>query len=270
MLTPDTLGHYHDFARGLARECGFIARRHFSLDMAVQTKSDNTPVTEADLEINRLVVERCRQAFPGVGVIGEEESLPGETNLTWVCDPIDGTGPYTFGMSASTFCLALVEDGVPVIGIIYDFMHERMYHAIRGGGAFINDLPFSVPVDVSPMPRVNLEWWRNAVVQTKDLHEAFFERGYQVPNYTSSGYMGMQVAQGRLAGQVYMGSCVWDVAALKVVADEAGLRTGDIDGKEQRYDGDVRGLICAHPRHYEVILDVITEAHSASGQPGGR
>ncbi len=245
---------YHDFAVALAQESGALARQHFNPDINFEPKGDNSPVTAADVAINRLVIERCQAEYPAIGIMGEEESSAGSSaDLLWVCDPIDGTSPYAFGMSASTFCLALVENGVPVIGIVYDFMNDRLFHAVKGHGAFLNGQKLTMP-NYPPMKLVNFEWWSETAADIHGFHELMFAKKFQVPNYTSSGFMGMQVATGRIAGQIYMGKSPWDVAALKVIAEESGCLVTDIDGNEQRYDQPIRGAITAHPKYHHELL----------------
>src|SRR3954462_4543937 len=132
------------FAQRLAKEAGVIARRHYDPTISFDPKDDSSPVTQADVEINRLVIARCRAAYPEAGVLGEEESSQGVSDILWVCDPIDGTTPYMLGAHASTFCLALVYKGVPVVGVVYDFWNKRLYSAIKGESAFLNGAPLGV------------------------------------------------------------------------------------------------------------------------------
>lgn len=255
---------YYDFAVALAHECGELARKHFNPDISFEPKGDNSPVTAADLAINRLVIERCKAAYPSIGILGEEESSVGsDSELLWVCDPIDGTTPYAFGMSASTFCLALVADGVPVVGVIYDFMDDRLFHAVKDGGAFLNGKPITQP-QYKPMKLVCFEWWHAAAVEMHGFHELLFAKKYQVPNYTSSAYSAMQVAAGRIAGMVYVGSSAWDIAATAVIASECGCTVRDLDGREQRYDRDLKGAIVARPEYYQEIFETVQAARKQS------
>lgn len=130
---------YLEFAKKLAYEAGDIMREYFQTTDMVW-KSDNTPVTQADTEINSRVIERIAAAYPEHSVIGEEESAVREgARYTWACDPVDGTMPYSHGLPISTFSLALCEDGKPVVGVVYDPFMDRLFWASVGGGAFCND-----------------------------------------------------------------------------------------------------------------------------------
>jgi len=253
----DTYSEYLDFARALAKECGVIAREYYDTNPGFEPKGDNSPVTKADVAINRLVIERCQAKYPTIGILGEEESAAvTNKDLLWVCDPIDGTTPYVLGMSASTFCLALVEDGQPVVGVVYDFMNDRLYHAIKGQGAYINN-EIIVKPDYLPMKLVNLEWWLVQAVPLQGMHERFFEKGYQVVGYATCSFMSMQVAAGRVAAAVYDGIFSWDVAAAKVIVEECGGVVKSMTGEDQRYDGEIKGMIIAHPDYYDEVFEVI-------------
>lgn len=251
------MNKYAAFALELARECGDMARQHFSLRIDFEPKGDGSPVTMADKAINRHVIERCRQEYPEIDILGEEESVRDQQGrLLWVCDPIDGTTPYTFGASASTFCLALVDDGKPVVGVVYDFVNDRMFHAVVGQGAFLNGERIIQP-KYKPMKIVNFEWWVGAAVPIQSPHEQFFARGYQVFNYASNSFMAMQATLGRIVGTVYMGSYSWDVAAAKVIAEESGMVVKNLDGDDQRYDGELRGAIMVRADYYNEVLEVV-------------
>src|SRR6185369_16230217 len=118
------MDEYLQFARGLADQAGAIMLEHFQVGVAKRDKAeaDNTPVTIADTQINRLVIEAVRAKHPTHAVIGEEESHPADgVEFTWVCDPIDGTIPYTMGIPTNLFSLALVDgEGQPVVAVVYD------------------------------------------------------------------------------------------------------------------------------------------------------
>lgn len=253
------LSEYVAFAENLAREAGGIARKHFAHDIALETKTDTSPVTAADLEINSLVIQRCRETYPDIGIIGEEESdnsNPGK--LVWVCDPIDGTIPYSLGMYISTFCLALVRDGEPVVGVVYDFGKDYLFSAVKGEPAKLNGVEIPKPT-AEPLKLIDLEWWGNSKFDLQGLREHLFAQGFQAPNYASSVYLSMMVALGRIAGVIYCGDKPWDAAATKVIAEACGLQMTDLYGDRQRYDRPIRGAIIANPEYFEQLLHTISE-----------
>ena len=251
------LTEYLEFATELAREAGVIARRHFTADVAYEVKSDNSPVTIADTEINQLIIDRCQQRYPEIGVLGEElssELKPGK--LLWVCDPIDGTIPYTLGMPISTFCLALVDDGVPVVGVVYDFNNERLFCAVKGQDAWLNGKVL-LPPQTEPMRLVSLEWWHSAKYDLSGAREDLSNQGYQVPNYASGAFTSMMIGLGRISGIIYAGDKPWDGAAAKVIVEELGATMTSLSGTDQRYDKPIEGYILAAPGAYTDLLSAV-------------
>src|SRR3990167_10128728 len=105
------LDEYLNFAKELAKEAGEIMSLSFANGTSREWKEDRTPVTEADTKINSLVIERIKAKYPDNGVWGEEESHNLGVQMTWVCDPVDRTMPFSHGLPISTFALSLARDG---------------------------------------------------------------------------------------------------------------------------------------------------------------
>ena len=246
-----------EFAEELAREAAVIAKKYFSYEMVVEIKKDNSPLTAADMEINQLVINRCQEAYPSIGILGEEQSTDQyEGRLVWVCDPVDGTIPYTLGMPISTFCLALVEDGVPQVGIVYDFWNDNLYSGVKGSGAWVNGKDMVVQSQ-DPMRFVSLEWWHAARFDLSGVREKLFIDGYQVPNFASGAFTSMMVAMGRITGLISASDKPWDIAAPKVIVEQLGGCVTDLSGNEQRYDQDIKGAVITNKIPHDAIMDYL-------------
>ena len=140
---------YLETAIALAHEAGRVMLDHFKMGVAADLKADSSPVTIADETINQIVIDWIRSKYPTHGVIGEEDSVDGsDSRFTWVCDPVDGTLPYTLGIPTNVFCLALVDDGEPVVAVIYDPYMDRMYTAVAAPCSRAN-----TALSASPSPR---------------------------------------------------------------------------------------------------------------------
>src|SRR5690606_7148188 len=112
------MDEYLAFAKTLATEAGQIMRDHFVLGIDTEWKQDATPLTIADTSINQLVIDQVKQRFPTHGVLGEEASFGTDREYLWVVDPVDGTMPYSHGIPTSTFSLALVQNGQPIVAAV--------------------------------------------------------------------------------------------------------------------------------------------------------
>lgn len=122
---------YLEFAKSIAYKAGEIMIKYFKGDNQASYKFDQTIVTKADTEINQYLIQRVKETFPTHSVDGEEEQF-GKSDYVWVCDPVDGTAMYARHIPVAVFSLALVIDGVPVVGVVYDPFTDSLYSATKG------------------------------------------------------------------------------------------------------------------------------------------
>jgi histidinol-phosphatase len=125
----------------LALELAYLADtvslpRFRAVDLDVQTKPDRTPVTEADLAVERAIRDRLAAARPADGILGEEFGSDGDTTRQWIIDPIDGTANFLRGVPVWGTLIALAVDGVPVVGVASSPAMGRRWWAARGMGAW--------------------------------------------------------------------------------------------------------------------------------------
>jgi fructose-1,6-bisphosphatase/inositol monophosphatase family enzyme len=248
------------FAKALAKETGKMMRDAFGLQTASSWKEDDTPLTEADTAINRLVVQKVQQAFPDDGVLGEEESFETKRSRLWVVDPIDGTYSFTLGAPLSTFCLALVIDDQPVLGVVYDPYMRRMFWAQRGKGAFVNSV--RVRVSGSKSMKHNYVILSSRAIKEGKSTGALFDQveasGSKAFNFRSFAYSGCLVAAGSAVAAIIGRPKPWDVAAAIVIIEEAGGKVTDLSGKTRRYD-DSDGMIFTNGFVHEHMLELVSQ-----------
>src|ERR1700722_2177012 len=115
-------------ALSLAKQAGSIIRENFGKNHVIELKADQSPVTEVDKQINTLVANTLRDAFPADGLLGEEGNTgSGAEQYQWICDPLDGTKPFILGLPNSVFMLGLSEGGNILLSVVYDPYNDRMY-----------------------------------------------------------------------------------------------------------------------------------------------
>ena len=240
---------YKEFAVDISKQAGKIMLQNFTMGMKKEWKSDNTPVTETDKKINSLVIEQVAKYFPEHDVLGEEESsLKNGSKFLWVCDPVDGTVPFSHGIPTFAFSLALVEDGQPDLGVIYDAFMDRLFVAEKGKGAFMNEQKISVnKLDLS---RGVIGWSSSGVSHLKSVF-----KGPSVIHLWCICYEGMLVANGEFSATYYDHIKAHDIAALKVIVEEAGGKVTDKNGNEQRYDRDINGALITNGVLHEQLLE---------------
>src|SRR5579884_49776 len=130
------------FARDLAVRAGEVITRHFGTGFDVQMKGWADPVTVADRESEAMIRGAIRQQYPNDGVDGEEEgSIPGSSGRLWLIDPLDGTADFAAGLPIFAVVLTLVDAYAPehaLMNVTYDPIRRELFHAVLGGGAFLD------------------------------------------------------------------------------------------------------------------------------------
>jgi fructose-1,6-bisphosphatase/inositol monophosphatase family enzyme len=272
MASMSNVTDYLQFASDLAHEAGEIMRRYFrSADNGSHIKADTTTVTLADTAINRLVIERIQAAFPGHGILGEEESSSPEAEWLWVVDPLDGTVMYGAGVPIFCFVLALVDrvgDGQPVVAVIYDPVGERLYAAAKGQGATLNGQPIHVSsvAELSPKMLADLSGLtyrpEKHILDPVRLVEKLAAYNTRLTVHQSTVFFAALVASGEYAASILNANTPWDGVAQALIVTEAGGKATDLFGNEQRYDQPIKGLLCANPALHAQIV-AITAALAA-------
>jgi myo-inositol-1(or 4)-monophosphatase len=212
-------------AEAAAREAGMLALDEFAnLDtIAIEKKGLQDWVSAADREVEKLLKERLLSAFPGDGFLGEEFG-GSENEGVWVVDPIDGTGNFVRGMPLFGISIAYWRAGEPIVGIIYDPVHDDMYAARKGGGATKNGRPIRVR---------EVEGLHDAIIgvgfstkQSKqeliDALHAFLSGGAEFRRLGAAVLCLAWVAEGRLDAFWHTSLNAWDALAGMVLVREAG------------------------------------------------
>jgi histidinol-phosphatase len=256
----------------LADAADEITVGHFGVgDLAVETKPDMTPVSEADTATEQALRDRLAQARPGDAVVGEEygdapssqtgdaagsQSGDGPALETgdrpasqparrWIIDPIDGTKNYLRGVPVWATLLALEVDGEIVVGVVSAPALGRRWWASRGGGAFASDgrNESAIAITVSGVVELGdaqlsfsgLEEWDE--IGRLDALISLARRCWRTRGYGDFwGYM--LVAEGAVEIGVEPVVELWDLAAPKVIVEEAGGRFTDLAGNSTPAGGD--------------------------------
>ncbi|MDB5160652.1 MAG: Inositol-phosphate phosphatase [Candidatus Saccharibacteria bacterium] len=258
------MNEYLEFAKDLAKEAGSIMYENFLTNPAKEWKEDRTPLTFTDTQINRLVIERISASFPDHSVLGEEEShnLGGE--MTWVCDPVDGTMAFSHGLPISTFSLALTRAGKPIVGVVYDPYIKRLFWASKGEGAFLNGDQIHVSQSESlENTLIDLEAIGESgqpVIKLKpDFLPALTALGANSTRLWSVILPSVLVASGQFSATLFVHTKPEDGASIKIIVEEAGGKVTDLFGREQRYDQPTNGFLASNGKIHQQLLNLIAE-----------
>lgn len=250
---------YLEFAKEIATKAGEIMIKYFNEDNGANYKFDQTIVTKADTEINEYLIKRVKETYPTHSVDGEEEQF-GKSDYIWICDPVDGTAMYARHIPVAVFSLALVVDGKPIVGVVYDVFTNSLYTAIKGEGAYKNDKLINVNnIELSDMRSVaQFDMWPASEYNIYDAIKELGKKTYFV-SIGSIIRASMCVANGDFTVAIFPGTthknC--DIAAVKVIVEESGGKVTDLFGNEQRYDQDINGAIISNGVVHNEIIEVI-------------
>ncbi len=250
---------YLKFAKDIAKYAGNVMIKYFNQDNGASYKGDKTIVTLADTEINSYLISQVKEKYPTHAVDGEEEQF-GDSKYKWVCDPVDGTAMYARHIPVAVFSLALVVDGESMVGLVYDPFTDNLYTAIKGEGAFKNNKKIEVnDILLDDMRSVsNFDMWPNADYNLYNFIKELGTRTYFV-SIGSVIRACMCVASGEFNFAIFPGTkhknC--DIAAAKIIVEEAGGKVTNIFGENQRYDQSINGAIVSNRiAHNEVITTI--------------
>lgn len=253
------------YAKALIKEAGRKIRHSFSSELAIETKADaNDLVTNIDKEIEQFFIGRIRKDFEGHAIMGEEgfgdpvQSLEG---FVWMLDPIDGTMNFIHQQRNFAISLGIYQDGVGILGYIYDVMNDELYSAQKGHGAYLNDerIPILEPTSISKaIIGMNASWVvPNRHVENEGLIRLVRDvRG--IRSYGSAALELAYVSTGRIDAYMSMRLSPWDVAGGVVIAQEVGAVATNLNGQPLRFLGQDTFLVARRSLHDTLLEKYIS------------
>lgn len=230
----DSLLARYRFACSLAESGGKLADGFYQQRESLQTEHKGTDlqdvVSRADCEVEAFVKSRIAKAFPEDGFLGEESgSADAGKHVLWVVDPIDGTSCFLNGLHTWCLSLAVVVDGEPVIGVVYDPNHQELFHALKGHGAWLNDRRIAPHTAANVAGGVMGVGTSHRVLPADFLPflDALLQQGGMFVRNGSGALMSAWAAAGRLIGYYEPHMNPWDGLPGIVLMREAGGATND-------------------------------------------
>ena len=242
------------------RAATIINRASNDLDqLTVRAKRENDFVSEVDHAAEQAIIDTLLTAYPGHAILAEESGVTGASEFQWVIDPLDGTTNFLHGFPQYAISIALLHNGVPTHGVVYDPVRNELFTASRGTGAFLNDR-------------------RIRVSKRTKLKEALIGTGFPFRDFTHlDAYVAMfrdlvqhtaglrrpgsaaldlaWTAAGRTDGFFELGLNQWDIAAGCLLVAEAGGLVGDLTGD----DGYLKSghVVAGSPKVFAQLLQAI-------------
>jgi myo-inositol-1(or 4)-monophosphatase len=223
-----------------ARQAGTVILRHMGKleSLSIVEKGRQDYASEVDAAAEKEIIRELRKAHPDVAILAEESGAMGKGRLTFVIDPLDGTSNYLRGLPHFCVSIALVENGEPIAGVVFDPLRNELFTASKGGGAVLNDKKIRVAdrkdlngalliTGFPPRERQRiapqLETLRQVMTEAEDFRR------------TGSAALDLAyVACGRADGYFEAGIKPWDIAAGMLLVRESGGRVCDFRGRGEK------------------------------------
>lgn len=220
----------------LAQEAAQLSQRRND-ELHTALKADRSVVTNVDVAIQEHTVSAILRQFPDHGIVAEEAQRysnqpvdPAQTRYTWVIDPLDGTRNYVAGLPCFSTSIAVLEHGIPVIGVILEHNLGHVFSAIRNEGATLN----GKPIKSQPPPAGGD--WLIGIPSSKDrlavrvVRSWAAKKGYICRNLGSTAVHFGLVASSGLTAVFAKRAKIWDLAAGVLIAAEAGATVSSPTG----------------------------------------
>ena len=215
----------------------------YETEFTFQEKSDNTPLTEADLAAHTAIHNGLTQLTPDIPVLSEEgTSIPFETrkkwNTYWLVDPLDGTREFIKRNGEFTINIALIENQLPIMGIIYVPVSGTCFYAMKNKGAFKlkkNAQAQALSVRKAKRDKIHVAGSRSYLDNSLDKFLKNLN-SYELTKMGSS-LKSCLVASGEVDIYPRLGpTSEWDTAAAQCIVEEAGGFITTTDMKQLRYN----------------------------------
>ncbi len=245
----------------MVKDVSSLSLEYYKRSVEVTYKEDDSPLTEADRVVHRhLVSELSKTNIPVLSEEGNQEVSSTDGEL-WVIDPIDGTKDFIQGTDQFSTMVALVQDGVPIMGIVYAPALDELYFAEKGKGAYlqVGDKVERLTVsDRGDLADATLVVSRNH--GSPEYEEKLEEIGVKKREKGSIGIKLGEIAKGDAEVYVnhYRKLGWWDVLAPQIILEEAGGKVTGLSGEVLRYDEPpyqvVEGVLASNELLHDSVL----------------
>ena len=231
--------------REAGRQVMDLAEKGFEITI----KPDRSPVTSADLTVNRILKDGLGQVFPDIGWLSEEtpdNAARMEQKRVWVVDPIDGTKYFMDRVPEFAISVALVEAGRGILAAVFNPATDELFSAVRGAGATLNGAAIRIGAEARTPPLVLIAppAFRRGRFRSLERKAEFRPMG-------SIAYTLALVAAGKADAAINLGRMhEWDVAGGVLLIEEAGGMVVDTEGAPflfNKADTSVSGIVAGQP-----------------------
>jgi len=239
------------------------------------TEGNQSPVTDADLAAEKVIIEGVKQF--GYGILSEEtldDKSRYENDRIWVIDPLDGTKDFIQQTGEFSIIIGLIEDGYPIMGIIYQPVDKLLYYAIKDQGAYLETEGGKTSLlkvsNVKIIEEMKMFISRNHLM----THEQKFINKFKIKTI-SCGSAGIKICKlAKQDAEIYVNSSdrtgEWDICAGDIIIQEAGGIITDLDGNKFKYNRknsiNKNGFLVSNGKNHEKILNELNQLRGGDGE----
>jgi myo-inositol-1(or 4)-monophosphatase len=257
-LSAPSLAEDYALLKQAVRDAGELAITYFRRQILINRKADGSEVSEADLAVDSALKLDLLTSRPAYGWLSEEtpdDPVRLNRRRVWMIDPIDGTNAFVRHLPEWTVSAALVDDGVPVIGVVFNPATQEFFHAMRGSGAFLCDRPIKAS-DKATLDGAMLIA-SGGLFKKKIWKEPWPEVETRWVN--SVAYRLALVAAGKADATISLSNkSEWDLAAASVIVEEAGGVITDHRGQAHLYNREsprLPSLVASGARLHPLLIE---------------
>ncbi|QED47389.1 inositol monophosphatase family protein [Cytobacillus dafuensis] len=216
-------------AREWIKEAGEKIKHSFSKTLVIQTKTNaNDLVTDIDKKTEQYFIGKIRELYPEHKILGEEgfgDELSNLEGIVWIIDPIDGTMNFVHQQRNFAISIGIYKDGMGKIGLIYDVVHNELYHCQKGHGVYLNELllPPLKEVNVSEaIIGMNATWVTENTRIDPSMLSPLVKHARGTRSYGSAALEMAYIVSNRLDAYITLRLAPWDIAAGIIMVEELG------------------------------------------------
>ncbi len=252
----------HELAVALeaSEQAETVLMKYYGLDIQIQQKNDLTPVTQADTEAEKTIIEFIRRRFPTHGFLGEETGkFQADSEFVWVIDPIDGTANFIRKIPLFGIQIALLRNDIPVLGVSRLPAMKEIIYGELGRGSYMNGRPIRTSeINTIKSAFVSIGGLNHLVATAQFENILNIVRSVRRIRSFGDAYAYHLLATGRCEAVIDARIRIWDVAALSVIIGEAGGTCTDWQG--QKIGPNITSVVCSNGIIHSELIDFLQSA----------
>lgn len=239
-------------------------RKYFgeSLDVVQKTSAADFK-TRADDESETAILKILTAEFPNYNIYAEESGkIDKNSEFTFAIDPLDGTNNFVLGIANFSVSIGLLKGDEMLVGVVYSPIIDNAYYAERGRGAYMDDKKLSVSkeTDIEKATICHNLSWEGPEEEGTDIIKDFYIRGAKrVLSNWSPAFDLCMLASGRVEGSIINGPELYDFAAGKLIAHEAGAMVTDFSGNQEGNDKNNKFIVSNGTELHRHMVEVMSK-----------